>query len=166
MSPAGHFAMGLGAKHFAPNVKWYILLIASYWLDIMFFLFAVLGIEKMEYSPYSHSLIFALLWSALWFISSWLMLKEIKVSVVLFFIVLSHWLLDIIAWDFMPVLLDSHKKIGLGIFTRLSFNPGKFEMGKGVIYCALIEWSLLIPAIFIFRRVSLKKKIKEKNNEV
>ena len=94
------------------------------------------------------------------------MLKEIKVSVVLFFIVLSHWLLDIIAWDFMPVLLDSHKKIGLGIFTRLGFNPGKFEMGKGVIYCALIEWSLLIPAIFIFRRVSLKKKIKEKNNEV
>jgi len=75
----GHFAVGLAAKRAAPKTSLGTLTLAALFLDALWPVFLLFGIERAEitpssnsfllldftYYPFSHSLLMALVWAAL-----------------------------------------------------------------------------------------------------
>ncbi len=73
----GHFAVGFGLKRFAPNANLGWLVAAVCFLDLIWPVFLITGLERVEIDPgntaftplnfvsypYSHSLLMAVLWS-------------------------------------------------------------------------------------------------------
>ena len=75
----GHYGVALGAKHASPRLSLGLLFLAVQFLDVLFAIFLLFGIEKMRivhgftaynpydlyWMPYTHSLAGALAWSVL-----------------------------------------------------------------------------------------------------
>ena len=111
----GHYGVALGAKHASPRLSLGLLFLAVQFLDVLFAVFLLLGIEKMRivhgftaynpydlyWMPYTHSLVGALAWSALagtvcWAAARRLEPRERRVaSLVLGAAVFSHFVLDV-----------------------------------------------------------------------
>jgi membrane-bound metal-dependent hydrolase YbcI (DUF457 family) len=128
----GHYALGFGAKKFAPQVSLGILFLASQLADIIWPNLVLLGIETlsiqpgatamtpMDFSsyPYSHSLLALLLWSFI-FAALYLALSRsgLKAAIVIAALVLSHWVLDVLTHrPDMPITLSESPKIGAGLW--------------------------------------------------
>ena len=128
----GHFAMGFGAKKFAPQVSLGILFLACQLADLIWPNLVLLGIETLSISPgitvmtpldfssypYSHSLIALLIWAAV-FASLYMVLSRAgaKAAVVIAALVFSHWVLDVLSHrPDMPITLGDTPKIGLGLW--------------------------------------------------
>ncbi len=74
----GHYGVSLAAKRYNPTLSLAVLFLAVQFLDVLFSLFVLTGVEKMRivhgftafnpydlfFMPYSHSLLGALVWSA------------------------------------------------------------------------------------------------------
>jgi hypothetical protein len=65
MSPTGHLAVGFIAKKFTPKTPVLVLLIAAYLIDILCFCFIATVLDSADFSPWSHSLLMAFVWSSL-----------------------------------------------------------------------------------------------------
>jgi hypothetical protein len=128
----GHFALGFGAKKFAPQVSLGILFLACQLADLIWPNLVLLGIETLEIQPgatamtpldfssypYSHSLIALLLWSFI-FATLYLALSRsgLKAAIVIAALVLSHWFLDVLTHrPDMPITLGESPKIGAGLW--------------------------------------------------
>jgi len=128
----GHFALGFGAKKFAPQVSLGILFLASQLADLIWPNLVLLGTETLRIQPgvtvmtpldftsypYSHSLVALLLWSLV-FALSYLALSRagLKAAFVLAVMVLSHWILDVLSHrPDMPITLGESPKIGAGLW--------------------------------------------------
>ncbi len=75
----GHFGVGLAGKKVEPKISLGTLFLAAQWLDLIWPVFILLGLEKVEiapgmtasnpldfiYYPFSHSLLFAIVWALL-----------------------------------------------------------------------------------------------------
>lgn len=124
----GHFALGFGAKKFAPEVSLGILFLACQLADLIWPNLVLMGIETLsiqpgitamtplEFSsyPYSHSLIALLLWGLI-FASVHMVLSHsgFKAAFVIAALVLSHWVLDVLTHrPDMPITLGEAPKIG------------------------------------------------------
>jgi hypothetical protein len=129
----GHFGVGLAAKRLAPELNLGILFIACQWLDLVWPVLVLLGIETVSvdpeativtplnfsHYPYSHSLVAALLYSFLGAVIAWRVFKSVKTGVVLGAVVFSHWLLDFLTHrPDMPLFFDN-TKFGLGLWNSL-----------------------------------------------
>src|SRR5262245_28724527 len=107
----GHFAAGMAAKSLAPRVSLGTLFVACQFLDILWPMFLRLGLERavvdpgntvvtplnFTHYPYSHSLLFVLFWSFAFGIGHFLLKKERRAALVLGALVVSHWVLDVVA---------------------------------------------------------------------
>jgi membrane-bound metal-dependent hydrolase YbcI (DUF457 family) len=130
----GHFAMGFGAKRFAPQVSLGVLFLACQLADLVWPSLVLLGIEKFsiepgvtaltplnfQHYPYSHSLLALLLWAAL-FAVLYTVLRHAgkRAAIVIGLLVLSHWLLDVVSHrPDMPVTLSDAHRIGLGLWNH------------------------------------------------
>ncbi len=106
----GHYAAGFAAKKWAPKVNLGALFAAAIWLDLVWPIFVLMGIEKFNISPgitkmspfdfvdypLSHSLVMALAWG-LGFALVYLILdNNLKNAAILGGLVVSHWFLDLI----------------------------------------------------------------------
>jgi hypothetical protein len=128
----GHFALGFGAKKFAPQVSLGILFLACQLADLIWPNLVLFGIETLEIEPgatamtpldfvsypYSHSLIALLLWSFV-FAALYLALSRsgLKAAIVIAALVLSHWILDVLTHrPDMPITLSESPKIGAGLW--------------------------------------------------
>jgi len=128
----GHFALGFGAKKFAPQVSLGILFLACQLADIIWPNLVLFGIETLEIQPgatvmtpldfssypYSHSLIALSLWSFI-FAALYLALSHsgLKAAIVIAALVLSHWILDVLTHrPDMPITLSESQKIGAGLW--------------------------------------------------
>jgi len=128
----GHFALGFGAKRFAPQVSLGILFLASQLADLIWPNLVLFGIETLRIQPgvtvmtpldftsypYSHSLVGLLLWSLI-FALVYLALSRagLKAAFVLAALVLSHWVLDVLSHrPDMPITLGESPKIGAGLW--------------------------------------------------
>src|SRR5262244_3666510 len=74
----GHYGPSFAAKAIDKTIPLWLLFLAVQWLDVMWSIFVLLGIEQVRivpgftatnpldlyYMPYSHSLVAAILWSA------------------------------------------------------------------------------------------------------
>ncbi len=128
----GHFAVGFGAKKYAPQVSLGILLLASQLADLIWPNLVLLGIERVEvepgitamvplnlsYYPYSHSLLALALWAAIFAgIYSLLRRVNMKAVITIALVVLSHWVLDVMTHRAdMPLTVTDPAVFGLGLW--------------------------------------------------
>ncbi len=130
----GHFAMGFGAKKYAPQVSLGVLFLACQLADLIWPSLVLLGVEKLEispgatvmtpldflYYPWSHSLLALLLWSVL-FAGLYTALRHtgMRAAIVIVLLVLSHWVLDVLTHrPDMPLTLSDTNRIGFGLWNH------------------------------------------------
>lgn len=131
----GHFAVGFGAKRFAPQVSLGTMLIAAQLADLIWPVLVLAGVETFEIHPgitvvtpldftsypYSHSFVALAAW-ALLFAIAYKLLRHATwpVAAILVVAVLSHWLLDVASHrPDMPVTLHGDARLGLGLWNSL-----------------------------------------------
>ena len=130
----GHYAVSLALKKFEKRVSLGILFLAVQFVDILFFPFVLLGIERMNiienftqsthfelvFMPYTHSLVGALFWAgAVYALFRWLIVKKNSVAVVVALAVFSHWMLDLVVHTpDLPLWSDTSLKLGFGLWNN------------------------------------------------
>ncbi len=136
----GHYGVSFAGKKPAPRLSLAVLFLAVQLLDILFALFVLLGIEKLRivhgytaynpydlyWMPYTHSLLGALLWSAVTALVTLAAARHLRsrdrrmAAGVLGGAVFSHFLLDVpMHTRDLPLGLDpSSPKIGLGLWNH------------------------------------------------
>ena len=159
MSPTGHLAFGFMAKQFTPKTPVFVLLIAAYLIDLLHFCFIIVGVDTAGYSLWSHSLLMALIWSVLTILLTLLITKKHRLSLILGLVVFSHWILDFLVWDNLPIAFNKTMMIGLGLYNLIGFDPSNIQFDKPMMIAALLETGLLVLGLFIYFRVRKKQRI-------
>lgn len=130
----GHYAASLALKTLEKRASLGVLFLAVQFVDILFFPFVLLGIERMnivekftqsthfelEYMPYTHSLIGSLFWAgAAYALFRWGIVKNKSVAMVVALAVFSHWLLDLVVHTpDLPLWSDTSLKLGFGLWNN------------------------------------------------
>jgi membrane-bound metal-dependent hydrolase YbcI (DUF457 family) len=144
----GHFAVGLGAKRFAPRISLGTLILAVEFVDMLWPIFLLLGVETVKISPgattftpldfvhypFTHSLLTGAIWALLFSIAYYALMKYPKGAIVVFLCVISHWFLDLIVHQpDLPLVPWSESKYGLGVWNSvpltLAIELGMFAIG-------------------------------------
>ena len=163
----GHYGPSLALKAMVKNASLGWLFIAGQMLDIIFFPLVLLGVERLvivphytastsfelPYMPYSHSLVAAVIWSALAYagVRWWQRGKSGRGRAVALAIgagVFSHWLCDLLVHTpDLPLWSNSSPKVGLGLW-------------NDVITAFLLESAfLIVPAWFYMRGTRAKDNL-------
>jgi membrane-bound metal-dependent hydrolase YbcI (DUF457 family) len=144
----GHVAVGLAAKRVAPKTSLGTLTLASLFLDALWPLFLLLGLEHAEiapsapnafrfldftYYPISHSLVMALVWAALFGLVYFLRTRYRAGTIWIGALVLSHWVLDWLTHIPDLPLWPGGTKVGLGLWNQpgatIVVEVGMFAVG-------------------------------------
>ncbi|MEL6844787.1 MAG: hypothetical protein AAFP02_16385, partial [Bacteroidota bacterium] len=150
----GHYAASLAAKKYAPDASLGWLFIAAQLVDIFFFSFVLMGVERftiaegatatnhfhLDYMPFTHSLLSTFLWAALAFGVSRLIWKERKaVAWAMAAVVASHWFFDLpVHTPDLPLWSDDSTKLGFGLW-----NYRYIAFGLEVLLLAVGSWMYL-----------------------
>ncbi|MDA3851110.1 MAG: hypothetical protein PF447_07525 [Spirochaetaceae bacterium] len=138
------------------------MLIASEFLDILWVILWIFGIEGMDGgAPWSHGLFMSVIWSILAGVIILLIFKHIKSAIAVSLIVFSHWLLDFITHPMGAVmnLVPAEPDLYLMFYNSPKLGLGLYNHSKVLAY--IVEFSLLgigILSYLIFRRI--------KNNDI
>lgn len=132
----GHFGVGFAAKKAISKTSLGTLLLASQFIDLLWPIFVIFGIETVAidpgntaftpldfiYYPFSHSLLGVLIWALLFGAVYYLIKRDLKSSLVLGILVLSHWFLDFITHrPDLPLFLGSDSQlVGLGLWNSIA----------------------------------------------
>lgn len=131
----GHYAAALAGKRAAPGVSLGWLILAAQLLDLIWPLFVLLGIERVEidpgntrftpldfvYYPWTHSLLAASLWAALLVLIYALLRRDLRGAILLGFLVVSHWLLDFLVHrPDLPLIPHQEPRLGLGLWNNVA----------------------------------------------
>jgi hypothetical protein len=131
----GHYAVSFTAKALDRRIPLWALFVAVQLLDVLWAPLVLLGIEKaritpgitasnpldLYYMPYTHSLVAAILWSAvalggyrLWRGGE----RGDRAALLVALAVFSHWILDFVVHHPDLPLYDNAAKVGLGLWNR------------------------------------------------
>ena len=128
----GHAAVALAAKPLAPRVNLGVALVAAFWVDMVWPLFLLLGIEQVRidpgntaftpldfvHYPWTHSLAAGFAWAFLFGVC-FLKLGR-REALVLGLLVLSHWVLDALSHrPDLPLWPGSEAMVGLGLWNSV-----------------------------------------------
>ena len=141
----GHFAVAFAAKKVTPKASLGTLVIAAAFLDVVWPVLVLLGIERFRivpgftamnpfdfvYYPWSHSLLMTAVW-ALLFALVYLAASRDRVGAVwVGLVVASHWLLDFLSHrPDMPLYPGGNAKLGLGLWQSI---PATFAV-EGLMF--------------------------------
>jgi hypothetical protein len=130
----GHYAVSLALKKFEKRVSLGVLFLAVQFVDILFFPFVLLGLERINiienftqathfelvYMPYTHSLVGSLFWAGVAYaVFRWLIVRKHSVAVVVAIAVFSHWVLDLLVHTpDLPLATDTSLKLGFGLWNN------------------------------------------------
>ena len=143
----GHFGVGFGAKKISSLPSLGTMFLAAQFIDLLWPIFILLGIEKVTivpggppfktldftYYPFSHSLFGVVIWSLLFGLIYYFVKKNLRGSVLLGGLVLSHWVLDFFTHvPDLPIFLWSDTKVGLGLWN----SPAATIIIEVLIYLA------------------------------
>ena len=174
----GHFGVGLAAKRIDSRPSLGTLFIASQFLDLLWPIFLLVGLEKVKiepgntaftplnftYYPFSHGFLSVFLLSIIFGAVYFILKRNLKSSILLGSLVLSHWILDLIVHrPDLPLIPWSHVKVGLGLWNSviltlivegfifiagayLYIKTTKAENKKGSIGL----WSLIIFLVIVY----------------
>jgi hypothetical protein len=130
----GHFAVGFAAKRIEPRMSLALLLAAPQWLDLVWPIFVLAGIERVEvepgntaftplaftHYPWSHSFAMTLVWASVFggiVLASGGSRRAAWVSSVL---VASHWVLDVVSHRPDMPIWPGGPEIGFGLWHTVS----------------------------------------------
>jgi hypothetical protein len=127
----GHFGVALAAKKIAPRTSLGTLVMAAQFVDLLWPLFLLLGVERVIIAPgttavtpldfisypLSHSLLAEFGWACLFAGVYKLAKHDSRGAVCLWFVVISHWLLDALSHQpDLPLYPGSSTYVGLGLW--------------------------------------------------
>ncbi len=151
----GHYAAALALKKFEKRASLGVLFLAVQFVDILFFPFVLLGLERMNivenftesthfelvFMPYTHSLVASMFWAGVAYaLFRWLIVKNNSVAIVVALAVFSHWLLDLVTHTpDLPLWSDASLKLGLGLWNN-------------AIATYVVEAILLLLALWLYLR--------------
>ena len=129
----GHFAVGFAAKRAAPRLSLAVLFAAAQFADLLWPVLVALGIEQVRIQPgitaftpldfisypYSHSLLFLCLWGLVFGAICAGVVRDRRVWLVVFALVVSHWVLDWITHRPDMPLYPGSAKVGLGLWNSV-----------------------------------------------
>ena len=167
---AGHFGLAAGIKKIAPRLPLWSLLLASFFLDVMFIFFAAGGLEKiipvdqanpnayggsLIHAYYTHSLVGALLISAIaGLFACWRWGK--RGGYVVAGVVFSHWILDLLVHrPDLPILPGN-----LGNLPLLGFGLWQYPA-----ISAILELILVIGGTWFYYRAAMQAAEASANQE-
>lgn len=158
---AGHFGLAAGVKKIAPRLPLWSLLLATFFLDVVFIFFAAAGLEKIVpidptnpnayggsliHADYTHSLVGALLISTIaGLFAGWRWGK--RSGYVIAGVVFSHWILDLIVhYPDLPILPGNFGNLPL-----LGFGLWGYPTAS-----AIVEFVLVIGGIWFYYQAAMK----------
>ena len=127
----GHFAAGMAAKKIQPTLSLGTLFLAGQFLDLLWPMLLLLGIEHVIISPgiskmtpldfvdypISHSLLVVIIWSVVFGVGFFLFTRNRIGALLLSGLVLSHWVLDLLVHiPDLPLYPGASPKFGLGLW--------------------------------------------------
>jgi hypothetical protein len=126
----GHFGVALVAKRFAPRTSLAALIFAAEFLDILWPIFLLMGLEHVRVVPgitkvqpfdfydypFSHSLTMALRWALAVGLIYYIVRRYVRGAWVLAALVISHWILDYISHRPDLPVWPGGPKVGLGLW--------------------------------------------------
>jgi membrane-bound metal-dependent hydrolase YbcI (DUF457 family) len=130
----GHFAVAFAAKPAAPSVSLGTLFFACEWVDLVWPVFLLAGIERVEihpgvtaftpldfvHYPWTHSLLMCTAWAAALGLLYFRLTKNRKAALVVAAVVLSHWFLDLMVHrPDLPLAPGSDSRFGLGLWSSV-----------------------------------------------
>ncbi len=147
----GHYAVAFGAKRAAPRTSLGMLMVAAEWLDHVWPVFILLGIEHVRIVPgfmaanpldlydypWSHGLVPVLGWSLVLGGLYYLVRRYGRGGWVIAAVVFSHWVLDLVSHGpDLPLIPGGGPKLGLGLWNSvpgtLVVEVGLFVVGVGL----------------------------------
>ena len=167
---AGHFGLAAGIKKIAPRLPLWSLLLASFFLDVVFIFFAAGGLEKiipvdqanpnayggsLIHAYYTHSLVGALLISAIaGLFAGWRWGK--RGGYVIAGVVFSHWILDLLVHrPDLPILPGNFGNLPL-----LGFGLWQYPA-----ISAILELILVIGGTWFYYRAAMQAAEVSTNQE-
>jgi hypothetical protein len=150
----GHHAVAFAAKKFAPGISLGTLFAAVQFLDLLWPIFLLTGIEHVRIEPgytvvspfnlydypVSHSLAGALMWSVLFGGLYFAVRRHARNAVILGVAVFSHWILDFITHrPDMPLWFSGSTYVGLGLWNSLA----------GTL---VVEISIFVVGVIVYTR--------------
>lgn len=143
----GHYSFSFAGKSAERRIPLWLLFLAVQWIDVMWSIFVLLGIEKVRivpgitasnaldlyYMPYTHSLLGVLCWSALAYVVCQFVpsLRSVRTGLILAAAVFSHWILDLIVHRPDLALYDSVGKMGFGMW---NYRGAAFALEMAVLF--------------------------------
>ena len=131
----GHFGVGFAAKKVVKKTSLGTLFLASQFVDLLWPILLILGIEKVEinpvntgltplnfvYYPFSHSLLAAIVWAFIFGLIYYLIKKDLRSAIWCGLLVPSHWILDLIVHRPDLPLWPGHGSpmFGLGLWSSI-----------------------------------------------
>ena len=127
----GHFGVALAAKRIAPRTSLGTLVMAAQFVDLLWPLFLLLGLERVIIAPgttavtpldfisypFSHSLLADIGWACLFAGIYKIVQQDSRGAACLWFVVMSHWFLDALSHQpDLPLYPGSSTYVGLGLW--------------------------------------------------
>jgi len=152
----GHYGVSFAVKSYEKHIPLWLLFIAVQFVDVLWAIFVLTGIEKVRitpgitatnpldlyYMPYTHSLVAVLLWSGVGFIGYKIIHKGASYAAFLVAVaIFSHWVLDLIVHRPDLPLYDDTYKVG-------------FSLWNYPALALALEASILFFGIFLYLRGS------------
>jgi membrane-bound metal-dependent hydrolase YbcI (DUF457 family) len=150
----GHYSVSFAARAASPRLPLWALFVAVQFLDVLWGVFVLVGLEKVRivpgitatnpldlyYMPYTHSLLAAVLWAVVaglvW--SRWK--NDASGARWIGLAVFSHWVLDLIVHRPDLPLIGNRFKVGLGVWNMPALA---FLLEAGLLAAGLL-WSLTL----------------------
>jgi len=143
----GHFAVAFAAKKAAPRVSLGTLVLAAAFLDVVWPVLVLLGIERFRivpgftavnsldftYYPWSHSLLMTIVWSLALALAYFAWSRDRAGALWVGLVVASHWVLDFVSHrPDMPLYPGGSDKLSLGLWQSV---PATFAV-EGSMFAA------------------------------
>lgn len=155
----GHFAMGFAGKAAAPKINLGWLMTAGVFVDLVFTVFLLVGVEHARIVPgftqanpfdlydfpWSHSLAANIGWSLLVALGWWSWRKNVREAMIIGLVVMSHWVLDLMSH--IPDLA-----MWPGSETRLGFG-----LWQSIEATIIVEGGLWIAGLALYLRATKPK---------
>lgn len=150
----GHYAAAFALKAKEPKASLGMLFLATQFVDILYFPFTIIGLEKMTFVegytevnnfqmefPFTHGLLASVVWAFLVYALYYYGTKREyphrrQVAIVMALAVLSHWFIDLIVHTPDLPLIEGDPKFGFGLwyYKDLSFIVESLLLLAGWIY--------------------------------
>ncbi|MFX1277558.1 MAG: hypothetical protein ACFE9Z_14915 [Promethearchaeota archaeon] len=172
MPALAHSALGMIIKRYTPQIPLWAILLSVNLIDIIYFILFFSNIIEVYWS---HGLFMVIVWSTIAMLITFSIAKYFnsrrnhnqkkrstkiifKISVIIGFLVFSHWILDLIGWSMtgngIPLLFNDSQKIKLEFL-----NFGEYNL---LISAIVIEIGPFIIGLAIYIHYLIRQK-KTKN---